>query len=347
MRQFIKFAALAWTALAIVAFAAPGAFAQFYTGKTILIAIPGGPAGSYGVHVQVLEKYLTKHFAGNPKVDPVYMPGAGGLKAANYLYNVAPKDGTYIGTLLKTITLNEAVKRPGVKFKSEKFGWIISTGPVDSVLAVWTKRAPALTMEDMKKKQVILGSTGKGSVTFIEPTIMNQVFGTKFKIITGYKGLEGVHLAMERGEVQGRHASWESLLCCRRAWLDNKELTIVAQSGLVRNSDLPNVPTMIEFGKTEKDKKFLEFFGAGATLGRIYLAPPGIPAARLAELREGFWKAAHDPAYVAELKRRGLEYNPRTGEDALKYARLTLHADADVIARARKLVVQPKKAKKK
>lgn len=346
MRSFIKFAVLAWAALAVVAFAAPGAFAQYYKGKTILVAIPGGPHGSYGVHVQILKKFLPKHFAGNPSIEPVYMPGAGGLKAANYLYNVAPKDGTYIGTLLKTITLNEAVKRPGVKFKSEKFGWIISTGPVDSVLAVWTSRAPALTMEDMKKKQVILGSTGKGSVTYMEPTIMNQVFGTRFKVITGYKGLGGVHLAMERGEVQGRHASLESLRCCHRDWLA-KKLTIVAQSGLVRNSNLPNVPTMIEYGKTEKDRKFLEFFGAGATLGRIYLAPPGIPAARLAELRDGFWKAAHDPGYVAELKRRGLEYHPRRGEDALKYARIQLNADADVIARARKLVVRPKKAKKK
>jgi len=344
---FIRTIAVLAAAIAAMAAGAADVAAQFYKGKTILIAIPGGPSGSYGVHVQVIEKYLTRHIAGNPKVDPVYMPGAGGLKAANYVYNVAPKNGTYIGTPLKTITLNEAVKRPGVKFESEKFGWIISTGPVDSVLAVWTSRSPALTIEDMKKKQVILGSTGKGSVTFIEPTILNELIGTQFKIITGYNGLEGVHLAMERGEVHGRHASWESLLCCRKTWLEKKELTIVAQSGLVRNSDLPTVPTMIELGKTQKDRKFLELFGAGSTLGRIYLSPPGIPAQRLAELRDGFWKAAHDPEYVAEVKRRGLEYHPRTGEDALKYARLTLRADADVIARARKLVVQPAKAKKK
>lgn len=103
---------------------------------------------------------------------------------------------------------------------------------------------------------------------------------------------------------------------------------------------------MIELGKTEKDKKFLEFFGAGSTLGRIYLTPPGVSSARLAELRDGFWKATHDPAYIANLKKRGLEYGPRTGEETLKYARLTLDADPDVIARARKLVVQPKKAKK-
>ncbi|MDA0651920.1 MAG: hypothetical protein O3C49_01420 [Proteobacteria bacterium] len=193
--------------------------AQFYKDKTIQIAIPGGPRGSYGFHVQVLEKYLTRHMPGNPAVDPVYMPGAGGLKAANYLYNVAPKEGLFIGSLLKTITMNEAVKRPGVKYKSAKFGWIISTGPVDSVLAVWTAHSPAVTFEEMTKKEVILGSTGKGSVTFFEPTIMNDLLGTKFKIITGYNGLEGVHLAMERGEVHGRHASWESLKCCRRDWL--------------------------------------------------------------------------------------------------------------------------------
>jgi tripartite-type tricarboxylate transporter receptor subunit TctC len=337
---------MALAAVAAIMLAGGGqAMAQFYKGKTILIAIPGGPTGSYGVHVKVLEKYLSKHIAGSPSVDPVYMPGAGGLKAANYVYNVAPKDGTYLGTPLKTIVLNEAVKRPGVKFKSEKFGWIISTGPVDSVLAVWTSRSPALTIEDMKKKEVILGSTGKGSVTYIEPTILNQLIGTRFKVITGYKGLEGVHLALERGEVHGRHASWESLQCCRRQWLEQKQITIVAQSGLVRNSDLPTVPTMIELGKTEKDKKFLEFFGAGSTLGRIYVSPPAIPAERLKELRDGFWKAVHDPEYKAAMKKRGLEYHPRTGEEALKYARLVLNADADIIARARKLVVAPKKKK--
>jgi tripartite-type tricarboxylate transporter receptor subunit TctC len=333
-------------AAAIMLAGAGNASAQYFKGKTILIAMPGGPTGSYGVHIKVLERYLPKHIPGNPNVDPVYMPGAGGLKAANYVYNVAPKDGTYLGSLLKTIVLNEAVKRPGVKYETEKYGWIISTGPIDSVLAVWTSRAPALSIADMKKTEVILGSTGKGSVTFIEPTILNQIIGTKFKVITGYKGLEGVHLAMERGEVHGRHASWESLLCCRRQWLDKKEITVVAQSGLVRNDDLPNVPTMVELGQTEQDKKFLRFFGAGSTLGRIYLTPPGVSTEVLEELRKGFWAAVHDPAYVAEMKKRGLEYKPRTGEEALKYARLGLHADADVIERARKLVVGGGKKKK-
>jgi tripartite-type tricarboxylate transporter receptor subunit TctC len=320
--------------------------ADFYKGKNIEMAIAASAKGSYNQHVRLIQRYLTKHIAGNPNVIVKFYAGAGGIRGANHLYNVGSKDGLTVGNLLKTIAINEAIKRKGVKYKSAEFGWIISTGPVDSVLALMKDHTKVRSVDDARKMEAVLGSTGKGSATFIEPTIMNQLLGTKFKVITGYKGLGPVHLAMEKGEVAGRFASVESLLCCKKHWLEGKQLVFLAQSGLRRNKAFPDVPRMIDLVKSDKDKKFLEFFGAGSTLGRIYVTPPGVPKAQLAALREGFWKAANDPAYVEEMKKGGLEWDPMKGEEAKKLALLTLDASQETIARARKVMGTGKKKKK-
>lgn len=321
--------------------------ADFYKGKNIEMALAASAKGSYNRHVRLLQRYLTKHIAGNPNIIVKFYAGAGGIRGANHVYNVGTRDGLTVGNLLKTVAINETIRRKGVKFETAKFGWIISTGPVDSVLALMKDHTKARSFADVKSMEVVLGSTGKGSATYIEPTIMNQLMGTKFKVITGYKGLGPVHLAMEKGEVSGRFASVESLQCCKKHWTEGNKLVYVAQSGLRRNAAFPNVPRMIDLVDSPADKKFLEFFGAGSTLGRIYVTPPGVPKARLAALREGFWKAAHDPAYVAEMKKNGLEWAPIRGEDAKKLAQITLDASPEVIARARKVMGTGKKKKKK
>ena len=154
MKVLSKLVFVAAAGLAATTFAAADASAQFYKGKKIELFLAGGSKGSYNRHSRVLQKYLTKHIAGNPEISITPMPGAGGIKAANYLYNAATRDGTAIGTLLKTIAINEAIGRRGVKYKTEKFGWIVSSGPVDSVLALWTATSPAKTLDGVFKKQV-------------------------------------------------------------------------------------------------------------------------------------------------------------------------------------------------
>ncbi len=319
--------------------------AQFYKGKKLDIYTAGGGKGSYNRHLRVLEKYLVKHIPGNPKIAINPMPGAGGVKCANYLYNAAAKDGTAMGTLLKSIAMNEIIERRGVKYKTKGFGWVVSSGPIDSVLSLWAATSPAKTMKEVFQNQVILGSTGKGSPTFIEPTIMNALIGTKFKIITGYKGLGKVHLAVERGEVQGRFASWESLKCCKKAWLSQKKVHIILQSGLVRNVDLPNVPTVWEYAKNEKDKKFLKFMATASTLGRIYMTPPGHPKAALKDLRKGFWAALHDKEYLAEADKRGLQIKPMRPGKSRELALSMLNANQDIVKVAKKYLSRKKKKK--
>lgn len=345
MRSFIKCALFAWAALAVIAFAIPHASAQFYEGKKLDIYSAGGAKGSYNRHLRIMEKYLVKHIPGNPEIAINAMSGAGGLKAANYLYNAAARDGSAMGTLLKTIGLNEAIGRRGVKYKTANFGWIVSSGPIDSVLALWTATSPAQTTNEIFKNKIILGSTGKGSPTFIEPTIMNATIGTQFKVITGYKGLGKVHLAIERGEVQGRFASWESLKCCKKKWLSDKKVVILLQSGLEKNKDLPNVPRVWEFAKNDKDRNFLKFIATGSTLGRLYLAPPGAPKAALDALRTGFWNALHDPQFLADVKKRGLGIDPMPHDKARALAMTIMNAEPAVIARAKKYLLRKKKKK--
>ncbi len=341
----IRIVTIAAAAIAIGG-ATGGALAEdFYKGKNIEIVVAGSPKGSYNQHVRLIQRYLTKHIVGNPNIVPKFYAGAGGIRGANHLYNVGSRDGLTVGNLLKTIAVNEVIKRKGVKFKTAEFGWIISTGPVDSVLALMKDFTKARTLEDARNMEVVLGSTGKGSATFIEPMTMNQLMGTKFKVIIGYKGLGPVHLAMEKGEVAGRFASVESLVCCKKEWLEGNRLVLLAQSGLRRNRAFPDVPRMIDLVKNDADRKFLEFFGAASTLGRIYVTPPGVPKAQMAMLRDGFWKAANDPAYVADMKKRGLEWDPITGEEAEKLARVTLNASPEVVARARKVMGTSEKKK--
>lgn len=345
MRSVIKFAAFAWAALAVIAFSVPDAGAQFYKGKKLDMYSAGGGKGSYNRHLRMLERYLVKHIPGNPEIAINPMPGAGGLKAANYLYNAAARDGSAAGTLLKTVGLNEVIGRRGVKYKTAKFEWIVSSGPIDSVLALWTETSPAKNIDDVFKKKIILGSTGKGSPTFIEPTIMNATIGTDFKVITGYKGLGKVHLAVERGEVQGRFASWESLKCCKKKWLSDKKIVILMQSGLERNKDLPDVKRVWEFAKNDKDRAFLKFIATGSTLGRLYLAPPGIPKAALEALRTGFWNALHDPDYIADTKKRGLTRDPMRHDKSRALAMSIMNADPAIIKRAKKYLLRKKKKK--
>ncbi|MEE2655767.1 MAG: tripartite tricarboxylate transporter substrate-binding protein [Pseudomonadota bacterium] len=340
-----KLACIGAVGIAALMFTACETSAQFYKGKKLDMYSAGGSKGSYNRHLRLMEKFLTKHIPGNPEIAINPMPGAGGLKAANYLYNAAAKDGTAAGTLLKTIGLNEAIGRRGVKYKTAKFTWLVSSGPIDSVLALWKSTSPAKTVEDVFKKKVILGSTGKGSPTFIEPTIMNATIGTKFKIITGYKGLGKVHLAVERGEVQGRFASWEAIKCCKKAWLKENKVAILMQSGLVRNKDLPKVKSVWEFAKNESDRDFLKFIAAGSTLGRIYLAPPGIPKAAAKALRKGFWDALHDPEYVALTKKRGMGLTPMSYKKAKDLALSIMKAKPAVIKRAKKYLLRKKKKK--
>ena len=195
-------------------------------------------------------------------------------------------------------------------------------------MAILNDKAPAKTLAGAMKTEIIMGSTGKSSETFITPTLMNNLLGTQFKIVLGYRGMKGITLAMERGEVHGRAGSWDSMKSGEADWLKEKRVSIIALSGLKRNWDLPNIPTLLELAKKPEDKAVFEFFGAGNAVGWLFVTPPNLQASRLAALRTAFDKTMKNPAYAASVKARKLDLQPETGAEVERLIRLTLAATA-------------------
>lgn len=318
------FAAVATAGLAATATA--DSIADFYKGKTVTIAAATGAGSAYGIHGRLLADAIRAAIPGNPNVVMQFMPGGGGSKLANYVYNVAPKDGSFIGFPLKYIAVNQVLGRKGLKYDAAKFGYIGTLGPINSAVAILKDKAPATTLDGAMKTEIIMGSTGKSSETYITPTLMNNLLGTQFKIVLGYKGMKGITLAMERGEVHGRAGSWDSMKSGEADWLKEKRVSIIALSGLKRNWDLPNIPTLLELAKKPEDKAVFEFFGAGNAVGWLFVTPPSLPAERLAALRTAFDKTVKNPAYAASVKARKLDLQPETGAEVERLIKLTLAA---------------------
>jgi tripartite-type tricarboxylate transporter receptor subunit TctC len=303
--------------------------ADFYKGKTVTILVATDAGSAYDIHARLLADRMEKVLPGNPNFIVQYMAGAGGAKMANYLYNVAPKDGTLIGFPLKYIAVNQVLGRPGLKYDAAQLGYIGSIGPINSVVALWKATAPATSIDDMRAKEVVVGSSGKSSETYITPTLMNHVLGTRFKIVMGYTGMSALDLATEKGEVHGRAGSWESLKSGKEDWLAEKKVALVAQSGIARAKDLPDVPTLIELGKTTEDKQILEFFALGNAVGWLFVTPPGVPAERIAAMRTAFDTVMADKNYQADLVKHRLDHDPFTGAELEAMIRKTLAQPPD------------------
>lgn len=311
---------------------------KYYSKNKLVIFHAASAKGSYGLHSRLLQKYLTKHIVGHPKVTLQFMPGGGGKKAANWLYNLAPKDGSTIAALLKTMAEAQAVRAPGVRYDMRKFKYIASVGPMNSVLAVWNKTSPATSIEDMKKKVVILGSTGKTSVTNICPQLMNSYLGTKFKVVMGYKGMGPIMLAIERGEVHGRCGDVSGIYGGYPHWIKNNLSTFVVHMGLNNDPLMPGVPRVLDLAKTPEQKEVFGFFAASAAIGRWYVAPPGFPAGHLAAVQKGFMTALNDPDYRKDLETRKQIAAPVSAKKLRKLVEATLTASPGTITKARKVL---------
>lgn len=327
----------AFSAIAIIGvmFSASAASADatsdFYRGKTVTIVTATGAGSAYGIHGRLLSDAIRQYIPGKPNVVIQFMPGGGGAKQANYLYNVAPKDGTWIGFPLKYIAISQMLGRKGLKYDAAKFRYLGSLGPINSAVAILKDKAPATTIEAVMKTEIIMGATGKSSETYITPTLMNNLLGTKFKIVTGYRGMKGITLAVERGEVHGRAGSWDSIKAAQPHWLDSNRVSIIAISGMSRNWDLRNVPTLIELAKTPEQKEILTFFGAGNAVGWLFITPPNVPANRVAALRAAFDKTMGNAGYRAKVKARKLDLQPKTGAEVRRLIDKTLSATPETM----------------
>ena len=288
---------------------------DFYKGKTVNFLIGSAAGGGYDTYSRLISTHIGRHLPGNPTVVPQNLPGAGSIRAANQLYNVAAKDGTVIGMVDQALYLNQILGTPELKADARKYNWIGRILSNSAVLFAW-HTAEVKTADDAFKHQLIISTTGAASK--LNWTVMNNVLGTKFKIITGYSGTNESRLAMERREVDALSMPWSLLKNEGAEWLAAKKINLLLQTGTDKHPELQNLPRMIDLAKTDEDRQLMELFSSPSTIGRSVVAPPGVPAERVADLRKAFMAAIKDPALLADVERSKLELDPLSGEELQK-----------------------------
>ena len=324
---------------ATLALGAAQAQEPFYKGKTVELIIGYPTGGSNDVYARLLSTHLGKHIPGNPVVVARNMPGAGSFLAANHMAAVAPKDGTSIAICAPTIALDEKLGTQGVRFKTAQLNWIGRISPLINIVMIW-KTSPVKTVADAQKTEVTLGGTGVGSTVSIYPTVMNNMFGTKYKLIMGYKGSSEAMLALERGEVQGHSTAWEALKTAHPSWKPDGDVTIPVQFALARHSELPEVPTAMEFARTPDEKRVLEAILNATEVGTAFFTTPGAPAERVTLLRRAFDATMQDPDFKADVERMRVSLAPMKGEDLQSLVSKVSDLPADVTEMVRKVYQQ-------
>jgi tripartite-type tricarboxylate transporter receptor subunit TctC len=287
---------------------------DFYGGKQVNWILSAGAGGGYSTYAQAFAPYLTKYLPGIPQVVVQYMAGAGGMRAMQYLFANAPKDGTVIGLVHSSVPFAPLFGLPGSTFDPRKFGWIGSLNAAGELCVAW-HASGIRTWQDLKDKPFIVGGTGGGSQMETLPDAINRLFGTRIKIVSGYTGGSEVNLASERGEIQGRcSVSVCSINSTRPDWFASKKVTVPIQIALRRSPHFPDVPALIELAPDKRTHDILDVLLAYQDMDRPMLAPPGLPPERLALLRTAFHAGITDPAFLAEAQRLGLEIEEVSGK---------------------------------
>ncbi|MGE0769625.1 MAG: Bug family tripartite tricarboxylate transporter substrate binding protein [Hyphomicrobiaceae bacterium] len=321
-------------AMALATMARADDASDFFKDKQLTWIVSYGPGGSYGLYAQLAARHIVNHLPGKPNIVVQFMPGAGGITATNHLYNLAPKDGSTIATVTKDLALEQALRPKNVRYDARKFSWVGSFAEYIAVFAVW-KASGVTSIEDAKKREVVLATSGRGHQGSQLAVLLNDFAGTKFKLVTGYRGAADMNIAMERGEAQTRISSWSGFKSQQGAWLKDGKAAIIAQGGDKRQADLPNVPLFSELVTDPEGRKLLAIIESGAVVGWPALMPPGVPADRLAVWRKAFDATMKDPAFVAEVTKAKLEILPKSGAELAKVIGEVLSADEKLLARAR------------
>lgn len=288
------------------------AHAAYQKGDRINLVVGYEAGGGYDIYARFLAPFLTKHLPNNPRVIVHNMPGAGSLKAANYLYNVAAKDGTVIGSVGQGVPQMELLGQPGIQFEADRFNWIGRISDVRSLIGVW-HQSPVKTIEDAKKHEVTIAVGGPISGSTLYVTFLNALTGTKMRPITGYSSREAM-LAMERGEVDGSSSIlWTNLESGYPAWITEKKINILVQIGSKREPNLKDVPLFSELAKSEQDKRILDAIASSDIIGRSILAPPSVPKERVNALRKAMSAALKDPEALATAQKMKVDIGPMDG----------------------------------
>jgi tripartite-type tricarboxylate transporter receptor subunit TctC len=289
--------------------------AEFYARTPIRFLIAADPGGSYDTNARLVGRHIGRHIPGNPKIITETMVGASGRVAGNYLYNVAPKDGSVLAILQQSLPMSQASGEVGVQYDAARFNWIGSPILLDDVLVVWHTTG-VRTIEDAKKKQIVIGATSATGTNYIYPKLTNELLGTKFKIVTGYQGASGIKLALLRGEVEGHGSNpWSDWKISRSEWVRDKWIVPLMQMSLEKHRDLPDVPLLIDLATTPDVRAVFELMSVTADIGRPFVTAPGVLADRVAALRTAFAQTMADPDFLADAAKVNIEIKLVPGQE--------------------------------
>lgn len=309
-------------------------FSGAASAETVTIFVGNAAGGGYDLYARVLARFLGNHLPGNPKIIVSNMLGAGSLKAANYLYNVAPKDGTAIGIVTEMLALEQASGNPAVQYDSARFNWVGRMAPNLAIHFQW-HTSNVQSIDDARRTKTLVAAAGVGNISETIPILLNSVIGTKFEIVRGYGGVTEGMLAMERGEVEGTASSWAAININKASWLREKKIKIILQDLPARGTELPDVPALGELADNDADRDLLGLYGAGGLIGRAFLAPPDMDRVTVERLQTGFHKTATDPRYLQAMRDANLEQDPMSGDALREIVLRSLNVPAAVKDRAR------------
>ncbi len=331
-RPVAMFAAFALTC-ALPAAAQPAA--EFYKGKQIQMIIATNAGVGYDIYARLLISHMGKHIPGNPTFVPRNMIGAGGLRAADFVYRVAPKDGLTIGTIGRGLPFEPMLGQNELNIDPLRFHWLGSMNRETAVALSW-HTSKIKTVADLRANELLTPGTGAGADSEIMPLAFNNLTGTKFKIVKGYKGTSEGAIAMERGELDGiAYWSLGSLTSLHRHWLDDRKINVLFHTGVTAHPDLPGVPAIRDLTTAGADREALEFILAREALGRPFFASLDLPADRAAALRNAFEATMNDPDLIQEAAKRRIEISLVTGAEVEDLLRRSAASSPATLARVR------------
>jgi tripartite-type tricarboxylate transporter receptor subunit TctC len=312
--------------------------ADFYRGRTINVLIGVNVGGGYDFEARLLARFMRAHIPGNPLLVPQNVIGAGGIKMANYLYAVAPQDGTAIGMFPNTLVAAQAVATEGVQYDANKFFWLGSIGRSPITLAAW-HTSGIQTIADARAREIVAAASNKGAITYTFPHMMNELLGTRFKIVSGYQGNSTMTVAMERGEVEAVTNSWDSWKSFNPAWISERKIRLLVQTE-PKSKELPDVPSVQELARSADDRKVIQLIVSGDALGKPLAAAPNVPPDRARALRAAFEATLKDPEFVTAAKAAGIEIDPVHGAELAGIVANVLATPRSLAERARAIIAE-------
>ncbi len=310
--------------------------ANFYKGKTVTLVIAFGAGGMYGLNGRIMSRHIGKYIPGTPNIIVQHKSGAGGSKAANYMYSAAPKDGSYMAELSKDTAVAQVLRPKKLKYNAANFNYLGRMMPYSAVFMIWHKRG-IRKWQDATKKEVILANSGVSSHSYLEGAALMKWAGMKLKLVKGYRGAANMYKAMESGEVHARIGAWFSLKAKKPQWLKDKKVDIILQTGLKKAPDLPHIPLLIDFARNEEERKMATLLELGSPVGWGLSVPPGVPQARIKALRTAFSKMLKDKAFIKDAYNKNSMVDGASGEFVQNAVNRALSADPSLVKKIRAL----------